>query len=241
MNNDRTFHTIAGVAAILSAPLAFASLLAGLIALDFNLEAFGEPSTIIHVVTRPSLLRSSVLLNLFGYYVLWLPSVLWLWDWLGYRRPVIRLYSLCGLGYIILGSIGGAILSSAWPPLIQAYTEALASKREFLSLVFTAITVTVEGGIWSTPQNLFQGVWWLGIGGWLRHERHGLGTFTLILGGFALLNSVGEVFDVEIFDMAGLVVTLLGGPVWHVWLGLVILSIRPRLAFLNRPPKVPSA
>ncbi len=125
MNDDRTFRTVTGCAAILSAPLAFASLLVGLIALDFNMEAFGEPRTLIHVVTRADLLRSSVLLNLFGFYILWLPSVLWLWDGLGPKRPAMtRLYSLCGLGYIALGAIGGTILSSAWPPLIEAYAQA---------------------------------------------------------------------------------------------------------------------
>ncbi|WP_089721773.1 hypothetical protein [Candidatus Entotheonella palauensis] len=226
MNDPRTFQIVTGAAAILSAPLAFASLLVGLIALDFNMEAFGEPRTIIHVVTRANLLRLSVLLNLFGYYVLWLPSILWLWIWLGPKRPAMtRLYSLCGLGYIALGATGGAILSSAWPPLIHAYAQASASEREVLALTFSAITTTVEGGIWSTPQNFFHAVWWLGMGGVLRGERHGLGTLTLVLGAFALLNSVGEVFDVEAFDMAGLFVTLLMGPIWHVWLGLVVLSI----------------
>lgn len=226
MNQDRTFQTVTGVTAILSAPLALASLLVGMIALHFNMEAFGEPRSLIHVVTRPGLLRASVLLNLFGYYLLWLPGVLWLWDELDAKHPaMIRLYSLCGLGYIALGTIGGAMLSSAWPPLIQAYAQGSAAEREYLALIFAAITATVEGGIWSTPQNLLQGVWWLGMGGVLRRERRGLGTLALILGAFALLNSVGEVFDVEVFDMAGLFVTLLAGPIWNLWLGLMVLSI----------------
>ncbi len=225
LNDDRAFQTITGVAAILSAPLAFASLLVGLIALDFNMDAFGEPRVIIHVVTRGDLLRSSVLLNLFGYYVLWLPSILWLWNWLGPKHPAMtRLYSLCGLGYIALGATGGAILSSVWPPLIQTYAQAPASEREFIALTFAAITATVEGGVWSTPQNFLHGFWWLGMGGVLHRERRSLGTLTMILGAFALLNSVGEVFDVEVFDMAGLFVTLLVGPLWHLWLGILVLS-----------------
>ena len=102
--------------------------------------------------------------------------------------------------------------------------QAPASEREFLALTFAALTTTVEGGIWSTPQNLLHGVWWLGMGELLRRERRGLGTLTLVLGAFALLNSVGEVFDIEAFDIAGLFVTLLLGPIWALWLGLIVLS-----------------
>ena len=75
--DDVRFRNIAGVMAIAAAPLAFASLIVGFIALDYNMEAFSDPRSMIGVTTHANLLRWSVLLNMFGYYLLWLPAVLY--------------------------------------------------------------------------------------------------------------------------------------------------------------------
>ncbi len=61
------------------------------------------------------------------------------------------------------------------------------------------------------------------MGVFLRREHGGLGWLTIGLGIFALVNSAGEVFDVQALDILGLTVTLLLGPVWALWLGLVLL------------------
>ncbi|MEW5989163.1 MAG: hypothetical protein AB1791_21260, partial [Chloroflexota bacterium] len=224
MDDENTFRRVAAVTAVLAAPPAIGSLVVGLAALGNDFDAFSDPSLLLAATTSAGLLRWSVLLNMFGYYLLLTPAALYLWHWLKTQSPhLVKLYSLCGLGYLWLGVMGAAILASVWPSLVNAYSQAAAGQQETITVVFEGITAVVEGGLWSNPQDLLGGLWWLGIGSFLRRERSGLGLLTMVLGAAVLLNSLGDFLNLETLDTIGLSLALLLVPIWSIWLGLTLL------------------
>lgn len=72
---------------------------------------------------------------------------------------------------------------------------------------------------------LLSGVWWLGVGLVLRGERRALGTFTVILGLFALLDGV-----LSFLEPLPFYVYLTAAPklplstIWDFWIGVVLMS-----------------
>jgi hypothetical protein len=77
-----------------------------------------------------SLLRWGMILDMFPYYLPLLPVAFLLWCWLKSRNPDwVLFYTSCGLGYILIGATGAAILAPVHPPLINAYTQASVRKK----------------------------------------------------------------------------------------------------------------
>lgn len=113
--------------------------------------------------------------DIFGYYLLLLPAALFLHRWLRPRRPSMAdLATRASVAYMLLGTIGATILWKAWPTMIHSYSGASQAQQESLVLLFQTLSAVVEDGIWTIGGGL-GGVWWLGIGSLLRHERRVLG------------------------------------------------------------------
>lgn len=222
MNNERSFQKLAGIAAILSAPLGIASLVLVIAPLNFNFEAFENTALFLTAgESGATTLRWSMILDIFGFYLLLAPAAFVLWQWLKPKGPArVGFYTFCGLAYILLGSAGAAILSAVWPPLVSAYAQG---PSEAIEVVFVAITNGVIGGIWNTLDPFTSGVWWLGIGLLLRSERRALGMYTVILGVVTLLSGVGAVIGAAAFAALMLNFFLLMAPIWALWLGIDLL------------------
>jgi hypothetical protein len=69
-------------------------------------------------------------------------------------------------------------------------------------------------------------VWFLGMGFLLQAKKRLLGIFTIVLGGFLALNTVGNLFNIEVLSLLGLTANVLLGPVWFIWLGILLLQRR---------------
>ena len=224
MNDHQSFQRFAALAAIISFPLALGSIVLSGMAVDFNMEASTNPALLLSVgADGASLSRWGMILDMLGYYLPLLPVALFLWRWLGPRDPDwVLFYTSCGLGYILIGAIGAAILAAVHPPLINAYAQASVEQRPVLETVFSAVWNMVYGGMWNILEVLLAGIWFLGIGLLLRGERRLFSIFSIILGISALLSSLGVILGIEAIALLGVIYGLLA-PVWALWLGIDLL------------------
>ena len=225
MNDHQSFQRFAALAAIISFPLALGSIVLSGMALDFNMEASTNPALLLSVgADGASLSRWGMILDMFSYYLPFLPIALFLWGWLGPRNPDwVRFYTFCGLGYILIGATGAVILAAIQPPLIKAYAQASVEQRVMLETVFNTIWSMVYGGMWNILGALLAGIWFLGIGLLLRGERRLFSIFSIILGVSALLDSLGMILSVEALALLGVAIYVLLAPFWTLWLGIDLL------------------
>ena len=226
MNDHRSFQRFGALAAIISFPLALGNIVLSGMAIDFKfMDAATNPAFWLSVGTDgASLLRWGMILDMFSYYLPLLPVALFLWRWLRPRNPNwVLFYTSCGLGYILLGTIGAVILAAVHPPLINAYAQATVEQRYVLETVFRTIWNMVYKGIWSILDELLVGVWFLGIGLLLRDERRRFSIFSIILGISALLGWLGVILSVEALNLFGGTIYGLLAPVWAQWLGIDLL------------------
>jgi len=226
MNGHPSFQRFAALAAIISFPLALGGIVLSGMAIDFKfMDAVTNPTLWLAVgADGANLLRWGMILDMLSYYLPLLPVALFLWRWLRSRNPDwVLFYTSCGLGYILIGAIGAAILAAVHPPLINAYTQASVEQRPVLETVFSAIGNMVYGGIWNILEVLLAGIWFLGIGLLLRGERRLFSIFSIILGISALLGSLGVILSVEALNLFGGTIYGLLAPVWALWIGIDLL------------------
>ena len=227
MSDHQSFQRFAALAAIISFPLALVSIVLSSMATDFNMKASTNLafwlSWLSIGVDGARLLRWGLILDMLSYYLPLLPVALFLWRWLRSRDPDWALfYTSCGLGYILVGAIGAAILAAVHPPLINAYAQASVEQRPVLEAVFSAIGNMVYGGMWGILEVVLAGIWFLGIGLLLRGERRLFSIFSIILGISALLGSLGVILGIEAIALLGAIYGLLA-PIWTLWLGIDLL------------------
>ena len=228
MNDHQSFQRFAALAAIISFPLALGNIVLSSMATDFNMEASTNLAFWLSWLSIGAdgarLLRWGLILDMLSYYLPLLPVALFLWRWLGPRNPDwVLFYTSCGLGYILVGAIGAAILAAVHPPLISAYAQAPVEQRPVLEAVFSAIGNMVYGGMWAMLDPLLVGIWFLGIGLLLQGERRLFSIFSIVLGISALLSSLGVILGIEaIAFFLGVIYGLLA-PVWALWLGIDLL------------------
>jgi hypothetical protein len=225
MSDHQSFQRFAALAAIISFPLALGSIVLSGIPVNFSPDVATNPALRLSVgVGGASLSRWGMILDMFSYYLPLLPVALFLWRWLGSRDPDwVIFYTSCGLGYILIGAIGAAILAAVHPPLINAYAQASVEQRPVLETVFSAVWNMVYGGMWNILEVLLAGIWFLGIGLLLRGERRLFSIFSIILGISALLDSLGMILSVETLAFLGVAIYVLLAPIWTLWLGIDLL------------------
>jgi len=154
-----------------------------------------------------------------------LPIVLFIQHWLKTKNPIwIRFYTICGLGYILIGATGAVTLAVVQPPLINAYAQGSVEQRTFLETIFGTIWNIVYGGMWNILGELLAGVWFLGIGLLLRSER-----LSMIVGASALIDSLGNIVGMESLALVGLSVSIILAPIWMLWFGIDLLRKRVQI------------
>jgi hypothetical protein len=68
-----------------------------------------------------------------------------LWDRLKQHDPdFIRLDTVCGLAYILIGAIGAVALAAVEPPLIQEYIQALGPRRQIPEVVAQSFNRAID-------------------------------------------------------------------------------------------------
>jgi hypothetical protein len=228
MNENASFQRLVAVTSIVSAVLAFGSIGFQAVILGVTADPYSNPNSILAIgANGAALFRWGLLLDMFGYYLLLAPLALLLWSRLKPKdMHLITLYTVSGLAYMLIGALGAATLAAISPPLIEGYGQASVQQRQMYEVVFSGFLHAVYLGLWNLLESSLSGIWWLGIGLFLRREQPALGLFTTILGIFALLDALGRILNVQIIYTVGLAGMLLLIPIWALWFGIDLLRIR---------------
>jgi hypothetical protein len=226
---DLAFGRAAAIGAIVSAVLAVGSVLTGLAAVGFNFAAMADPMLLLRAGQRAaSLWRASLLLDLFGYYLLIVPLILTLratfWPRAGSWSD---LFSFCLLSYCLIGAIGAAMMAMAVPPIIEAYAGAGPAERQILVTTYTAQSNDVYRGLWNLLEVFLGGVGWIGFGWLLRSDGRAVAALTFVLGISTLANSLGMIANREEFHLGALNLYLFLAPAWALVMGIRLLAHSP--------------
>lgn len=243
MTDEGSFRRLAGGVAIVGAVLASGSGALLLVALggphqdpSLSFQAFGRPTSMLLIGhSGAMLLRWGMILDLFGYYLPLAPVALALGSQLLPRgRAHITFYTLCGLGYVLVGALGAATLAAVLPPYIDLYGHASATQRETLSIAVSGVVHAVYVAFWNILEATLAGVWWVGIGLALRRARPALGVLSIALGACWSLDAAGHVLDVEGIWLAPLSLIFVLYPIWAAWQGIDLLR-QPAVAEVSDP------
>jgi hypothetical protein len=216
MNDHQSFQRLAAVTTILAVICYISSVLLLLAVMNYSFSAEAFSGAMISTGLRgANLLRWGMIFDVFGSYLLLAPLALHLWFWLKPKSPShVTLYTLCGLAYILIGSMGAIVLSAVLPPLIKEYAQASAAQRDTLQAVFNSFLNAVFLGLWNPLEVFLLGIWLLGLGPLIQRERRALGIITRLLGLSALIDSIGRFLDLPTIFFIGSSGLFLLVPVW---------------------------
>ena len=128
--SKRDKKTIAFIS-IVSGVLALACLLVGLVATQYDAEAFANPVKLLNMQgVNTTHLRWFMLLDLFGYYLLLLPLIFFVHQKMKGKRAWASLFTSLGFGYVFIGAIGAAVLAVLWPTLLERYGMATPAMQD---------------------------------------------------------------------------------------------------------------
>lgn len=210
---------IAGV--VLAIPIGAVSIVLGLLAVDWNVEAlvFGDPPSVLRAGSEGAQLwRWSMLLDVFYSYILLVPLALYGHRRLRPRRPWLADVGLIGaLLYIGLGGASAAILGIAGSALIEAHASAAPADQPAIETSFRLLRDALYFAIWQGLDGITAGVWAMSSGMLLLVDRLLMGRLLLLLGAglwaMALMTAVGVH---SLVVLAAIVVAVLG--LWAAWL-----------------------
>jgi hypothetical protein len=206
------------VCAWLAAVLPLVALAAFVAAYRCDVRRLADLPSIVGDRSSSPVLRLAGLLDMSAYLAV-APVVIFI-----HRRfergqgDVIGLLSFCGLAYVVLGSLGGTIVATVEPPLVDDGSD---NARTTFAAFSTLVTVT----IWSTLESIFLGAWLIGIGSLFRTERLAFGNLAILAGVGALLTAIRA-------GLTGRSVGDLPGPIDFVVVGVYGLYV-PWLAWLG--------
>jgi len=214
---------IIGLLTILSGILALACMIVGLIATQFDAEAFANPVSILNMKDiSPDQMRWFMLLDMAGYYLLLLPVLFLIHRMMEQKTAWASIFTSLGFGYILIGAIGAAALAVLWPGLIERHAVAPLRMQEIYRADFQLVTEFVAKGMWNHLEVLLGGAWWIGVGVFTVGQRI-LRVITITLGISCLLDGMGEAFHLTIVAEVGLNIYLLLAIIWPIWVGVLLI------------------
>jgi len=207
---------------ILSGILALGCLIVGLMATQFNFDAFANPALLLEMPdASPDYLRWFMYLDMFGYYLFLLPFVYYAHRKLEEKTAWASFLTFTGLGYVLIGAIGAAALAVVWPSLLIDYRLASVETREIYQANFLLANDFVAKGLWNSLEVFLCGTWWIGLGAFTV-ESSPLKVTTLILGLACIADGIGEVAGLPLLAEIGLNIYLLLAIVWPIWIGVKV-------------------
>ncbi|MBK6699612.1 MAG: hypothetical protein IPG55_06860 [Saprospiraceae bacterium] len=225
MEINNNYRNTVGWITILSGIIGFVSyfLVAG--SVNFNFDFFSNPVLIFSIPNvHIGMLRWSMISDIFGYYLLLLPALFLMNEWLRDITGWRTLITFCGTSYILLGAIGAAILAVTWPSFLVKFPAASPEQQETIKLLFDTFSQMVYGGLWNLLDTIFGGVWFVGIGIFILRDKYLLRWFTIIVGVISLLDGVGNIFEIQILAETALNLFLILAPIWAIVMGYAMLK-----------------
>lgn len=209
---------------MLSCPIGLASILLVFNAFNWDFETAFNPFKAIAYQPNPSFaLRWGWFLDILGYYLLLTPAMICLHHWLSPRAPLYsKMFAFFGLGYILMGAMGAAVLAGVTQPLFAAYNTGDMTQKMAIGQIYASMVHAVMDGIWNIFSMLMGTIWWLGTGWLLRSERKWLALFFTFIGIASLLDVVGVALQTEWASTLGLNIYLWFAPFATLWLGAIL-------------------
>jgi Domain of unknown function (DUF4386) len=137
-------------------------------------------------------------------YLCFIPIAVFAYRWFRAQRPnLVLLYTIGGVSYSLIGSLGAMLLGVVIPTLAREYPAATPNQQEAMQVMIKVFYGMVVRGLWNPLEIFLLGIWCLGIGALLRRERAALGLLTLLIGGFAMVDTVGWITQVELIFRIG--------------------------------------
>jgi len=224
MNDFSRFQRLAGwsgvfltVATVINAATLFASA-------NYDTAAlFSDPAPLLRIGPHgANLFHWSMVFDIFAY-LSFTPIALLCWNWFKSKSPnFVLLYTMCGVAYSLIGSIGAVLLGVSVSALANEYAGASAAQQDAMQVFLSLFYNMVVRGLWNPLEILLLGIWSLGIGSFLRRQRPIPGILTLLIGAFAMLDALGWITQIEVIFRIGVFgISLL--ILWGAWFGLNIL------------------
>lgn len=225
MQNQSSYIKSTGWLTILSGVVALISYVLVAASVNFNFEFFSDPVAIFTMTdVNIDMLRWSMITDVFGYYLLLLPVLFFMHEWLKDKTPWRNIITFGGAAYILIGAAGASILAVVWPSLLHEYPDASVTQQETIKLLFNSFSDMVFGGLWNLLDGIVAGLWWIGIGIFIRHEKRFLGWFSILVGILSLSDSAGNILEVQPVSETALNLYLILAPVWAITIGFFILK-----------------
>jgi hypothetical protein len=184
---------------------------------------FSDPTPLLLIgSTGANWFHWSMVFDLFAY-LFFVPIAVLGYNWFREKSPrMVLLYSICGVSYSLIGSIGAILLGVVVPTLANQYPTATASQQEVMRIIVNVFYRMIVRGLWNPLEIFLLGIWLLGIGSFLRRERYALGVLSLIIGWFAMVDTLGWIIQVELIFRIGVFgISLLIA--WGGWFGISLL------------------
>ena len=212
-------NKLTGSLTLLSGITALACMVLGAIAVNYHFEVFNNPSLML---TLPGIDaeagRWSMICDMFGYYMLLLPVIYYLHDWMKDKTAWSNLITFCGLAYVLIGSIGAAILAVVWPHTLNTYPTATPEAQQILKANFELINTVVYSGMWNLLEMFFAGAWWLFAGILLFKGKYkGIGIISILTSCFSLLDGFSAMIENAVLHEISLNVYLYISIIWAFW------------------------
>jgi hypothetical protein len=212
-------------ATLLSLVLGIAATVVLFAAYGFDPAALAHPGSIVDKGEGAAqLFRWGALLDMASYLPL-APLVLHLHFQLRDRGPqLVPLLTAGGLAYVLVGGIGGALLASGGPPLIEGYATASDAGREAARITLETLGDAVLVGLFGTLELIPFGIWAFGIGWLLHRDWPRFAAVSMIAGAGTLASSArtGLTGRTLLEVSSPLDLVILGGLgfffVWQLWL-----------------------
>lgn len=225
MANNNKFRNTVGWITILSGIVAFISYFLVAASVNFNFDFFSNPIIIFSIPdVHIGMLRWSMIADIFGYYLLLLPALFFIHEWLLGKTAWRNLITFCGTSYILAGAVGASILAVTWTSFLTKFPISSAEQQETIKLLFDSFSQMVYGGLWNLFDTIVGGVWWIGIGIFIKREKLFLGWFTISVGVLSLLDGFGNILEINAIAETALNLFLILAPTWAIFLGISILN-----------------
>lgn len=192
-------------------------------AVNFNFEFFSDPSLIFTIDgVSSTMLKWSMITDIFGYYLLLLPVLFFIHEWLKDKTEWRNVFTFCGASYIFAGALGASILGASWPVLLDKFPLATPEHQEIIKSSFENLSLIVVNGIWNLFDALMFGVWFIAIGIFIKREHAVWGWFTIIVGLLSALDFTGNALDLKAISEVALNLYLILAPAWAIGFGLAL-------------------
>jgi len=214
------------VITILSGLLALGCIMAIFIAVNFNADAIADPLLALSQPgTNITAVRWSMILDMFGFYLLLLPVIYLLHDWMKQRSAWAGMISFCGIAYVLIGGIGASVLAVVWPNIMTAYPAATGTEQQILKGNFVMINDMVYSGMWNLLEMFLAAAWWTFTGYQLLKSKFSfIGWSGIITGISCMADALSGMLQIGWLHELALNLYMLFAITWAIAMGLFLLK-----------------